>query len=142
MHASECLLVHMANLILIRRDSYLEHVKVGVKQDTMNILRNSPLFGYGVFPDAATAEQDITKHESTGVAPGPGPGAPQQSKWRGSHRYRPCESREPISAGSTEQSSQEQQPLRQFSRNRSRGRGRARGSNPPFSKARQFKPYK
>ena len=97
----------MANLILIRRDSYLEHVKSGVKQDTMNILHNAPRFGYGLFPDAAiaTAEQDITKHETTGVASGPGLGAPQQSSWRSSHRYRPYDRREPRSTGSTEQSS-------------------------------------
>ena len=46
-----------------RRYSYLDFVKNGVKQDTMNLLRNAPLFGYGLFPDAAivTAEQDITK---------------------------------------------------------------------------------
>ena len=31
----------------------------------MNLLQNTPLFGYGLFPDAAivTAEQDIHKHE-------------------------------------------------------------------------------
>ena len=44
----------------------------------MNLLRNAPLFGYGLFPDAAivTAEQDIQKHETSSVAQRPGPGAP------------------------------------------------------------------
>ena len=57
-HIADSLFVHMANLVLIRRDSYLDFVKTGVKQDTMNLLRNAPLFGYGLFPDAAivTAE--------------------------------------------------------------------------------------
>ena len=68
--------MHMSNLILLIRDSYLDYVKLGVKQDTMNLLRNAPMFGYGLFPDAAimTAEQDIQKHEASSVAQGPGPG--------------------------------------------------------------------
>ena len=77
-HLADSLFVHLANHILLRRDSYLEFVKPGVKPDTWNLLRNAPMFGYGLFPDSVlnTAEQDITKHESSGVAPGPGPGAP------------------------------------------------------------------
>ena len=60
-HLADSLFVNMANLVLLRRDSYLDFVKQGVKQDTMNLLRNAPLFGYGLFPDAAimSAEQDI-----------------------------------------------------------------------------------
>ena len=67
-----------------------------VKPDTWNLLRNAPMFGHGLFPDSvlATAEQDITKLESAGVAPGPGPGASQRSSGRGSARYRPYEKRE------------------------------------------------
>ena len=88
---ADSLFVHLANLILLRRDSYLEHVKPGIKPDTWNLLRNAPMFGHGLFPDSvlATAEQDITKHKSAGVAPGPGPGTSQHSSWRGSARYRP-----------------------------------------------------
>ena len=69
-HLADSLFVHLANLILVSRDAYLEHVKPGVKQDTMRLLRNSPLFGYALFPDAAinTAEQDISKYESAGIA--------------------------------------------------------------------------
>ena len=69
-HLADSLFVHMSNLILLRQDSYLDFVKPGVKQDTMNLLRNAPMFGYGLFPDAAimTAEQDIQKHESSSVA--------------------------------------------------------------------------
>ena len=78
-------------MILLRRDSYLDIVKPGVKQDTMNSLRNAPVFGYALFPDAAimTAEQDIQKSESSSVAQGLGPGAHQHTSWRGSHRYKP-----------------------------------------------------
>ena len=86
-HLADSLFVHMSNLILLRRDSYLDFVKPGVKQDTMNLLRNAPMFGYRLFPDAAImmAEQDIQKHETSSVAQGPGPGAPQHTSWRGSH---------------------------------------------------------
>ena len=144
-HIADSLFVHMTNLILIRRDSYLDFVKTGVKQDTMNLLRNAPLFGYGLFPDAAimTAEQDIQKHETSSVAQGPGPGASQHTGWKGSHRYKPYDRKDRKSSISAEQASQQQQqPWRQFSRSRSRGRGRRRGSNPRFSKSQSYKPYK
>ena len=132
-------------MILLRRDSYLDFVKPGVKQDTMNILRNAPMFGYPLFPDAAimTAEQDIQKFESTSVAQGAGPGAPQHTSWRGTHRYRPYDCRDRKASSSAEQPAQaHQQPWRQFSRNHSRGRGRGRGSNPRFSKSRSYKQFK
>ena len=111
----------------------MDFVKSGVKQDTMNLLRNAPLFGYGLFPDAAivSAEQDIQKHETSSVAQRPEPGAPQHTNWRGSHRFRPYERRDKKT--SADHSSQQQQPWRQFSRSRYRGRGRGRGSNPRFS---------
>ena len=95
-HLADSLFVHLSNLILLRRESYLEHVKSGIKPDTWNLLRNAPMFGHCLFPDSvlATAEQDINKHESGGVAPGPGPGASQHSSWRGRAKYRPYEKRE------------------------------------------------
>ena len=94
-HLADSLFVNLANLILLRRDSYLEHVKNGIKPDTWNMLRNTPMFGHGLFPDSvlATAEQDITKYESAGAAPGPGPGASQHSSWRGNYRFKPYEER-------------------------------------------------
>ena len=134
-HLADSLFVHLANLVLIHRDSYLDFVKPGVKEDTMNLLHNAPLFGYAVFPDAAinTAKQDISKFEAAGVAP-------QHTTWCGSHRYRPYEHQESRTSASNDQSAQ--QPWRQFSRNCSRGRGRGRGSNPRFSETRPFKQYK
>ena len=104
-HLADSLFVHLANLILLRRDSYLELVKLGVKPDTWSLLRNAPTFGYGLFPDSVlnTAEQDINKHESAGVAPGPDPGTSQHSNWRGNFRYRPYERRDnQRRSGSTE----------------------------------------
>ena len=139
-HLADSVFVHLANLILIRRDAYLEHMKPGVKQDTWLHLRNAPMFGYGLFPDAviATAEQDIIKHEASGSALRPGPGASQQSGWRTANRYRPYDRRDQRSTGTE----QEQQPWRQFSRPRNRGRGRGRGSNPRFSRSKGYKGFK
>ena len=118
-HLADSLFVNLANLILLRHDSYLEDVKNGIKPDTWNMLRNAPMFGHGLFPDSvlATAKQDITKYESAGAAPGPGPGASQRSSWRGNYRFKPYEKRE--SHQSSGHSEQGQQPWHQFSRNRS-----------------------
>ena len=73
-HLADSLFVQMSNLILLRRDSYLDHVKNGIKPDTYNQLRNAPLFGHGLFSDAVirTAEQDIASHHSSGPVPRPG----------------------------------------------------------------------
>ena len=144
-HLADSSFVNMANLVLLRRDSYLDFVKQGVKQDTMNLLRNAPLFGYGLFPDAAimSAEQDIQKFEASSVAQRPGLGATQHASWKGTQRYKPYDRKDRKQTSSTDQSSQQQsQPWRQFGRNRFRGRGRGRGSNPRFSKGQSFKPYK
>ena len=134
----------MSNLVLLRRDAYLEFVKQGVKPDTMNLLRNAPLFGYGLFPDAAimTAEQDIQKFEASSVAQRPGPGASQHTSWKSSHRYKPYDRKDRKPATSSDQSGQQQQqqPWRQFGRGRPRGRGR--GSNPRFSKMHSYQQYK
>ena len=135
----------MSNMILLRRDSYLDFVKLGVKQHTMNSLRNAPMFGYALFPEAAImmAEQDIQKAESSSVAQGPGPGALRHTSWRGSHRYKSYDHRDRKPSASAEQVSQsQQQPWHQFSSHRSRGRGRGRGSNPRFSKAQSYKQFK
>ena len=90
-HLADSLFVNLANLVLIHRDSYLEHVKPGIKPDTWNLLRNAPIFGYGLFPDSVlcTTEQDIGKHESAGVIPGPGLSTSQRPGWRGNYRYKP-----------------------------------------------------
>ena len=142
-HLADSLFVNMANLILLQRDAYLDFVKPGVKQDTMNLL--APLFGYGLFPDAAimSAEQDIQKFETSSVAQRPGPGATQHTNWRSSQRYKPYDHKDRKLGSTSDQSTQQQaQPWRQFGRNRPRGRGHGRGSNPHFSKGQSFKPYK
>ena len=51
-HLSDFIFVQMANLTLAHRDAYLENFKPGVKHDTFSALRNCPLNGYALFPDA------------------------------------------------------------------------------------------
>ena len=48
-HLADSLFIQLANFIL-RRDSYLEFVKTGLKPDTWNRLRNAPLFSSALFP--------------------------------------------------------------------------------------------
>ena len=95
-HLADSLFVHLTNLIFIHQDSYLDHVKAGIKQDTWNQLCNGPPCGYGLFPDSVicTAEQDITKQEATGVAPGPSLGASEHNGWRSNYQYKPYHSKE------------------------------------------------
>ena len=128
-HLADSLFVQLGNFVLQRRDSYLDHVKSRLKQDTWNQLCNAPLFHDGLFSDAvlATAEQDITKFGSASAAQGPGPGAPQYAAKKGSYRFKPYEKKDPQSFAPANN----QQLWRQFSsRNKGRGRG---GSYIPFS---------
>ena len=143
-HLADSLFVQMSILVLLRRDSYLDFVKPGVKPDTMNSLRNAPMFGYALFPDATimTAEQDIQKSECSSVAQEPGSGAPQHANWRGSHRYKPYDRRDRKHSSSEQVSQSQQQPWCQFSRNRARGCGRGRSSNPRISKSQSYKHFK
>ena len=138
-HLADGLFVNMANLVLLRRDSFLDHVKPGVKPDTWTRLRNAPLFNYGLFPDLiCIAEQDITKSESTSAAPRPGPGAMQRTGWRNQNRFQPYHRWDSRNAAPAEPA----QPWRQFAQGRGRSRGRGRSTNPCFSRARGFKHQK
>ena len=56
----------MANLTLVHRDSFLEHIKTGVKPDMFSALRNCPLNTHVLFPDAVIrkAEDEIAQFET------------------------------------------------------------------------------
>ena len=62
---SEAVFINMANFTLARRDSYLDYLHAGVKQDTVNALRTSPVHLNALFPDQliAKAEEEISKSE-------------------------------------------------------------------------------
>ena len=62
---SEGIFINVANLTLTRRDSYLDYLKAGIKQDTLNALRTAPLHMSALFPDhiITKAEEEIRHHE-------------------------------------------------------------------------------
>ena len=62
---SEGVFINVANLTLTRRDSYLDYLKAGIKQDTLNALRTAPLHMSTLFPDhlISKAEEEIRHHE-------------------------------------------------------------------------------
>ena len=73
-HLSEFVFISMANLTLTRRDSYLTHVKTGIKADTVAALRQAPIHISTLFPDdlIKRAEEEISHHESKGTSHGKG----------------------------------------------------------------------
>ena len=60
-HLTDCVFVTVVNTTLARRDSYLSHLKLGIKPDTFAALRTGPLHIPTLFPDSALkqAEQDF-----------------------------------------------------------------------------------
>ena len=67
-HLSDFAFVSMYNFTLARRDSYLAHVKAGIKPDTLASLRQAPMELDTLFPDMVLkkAEEDISKFEDRG----------------------------------------------------------------------------
>ena len=55
----------MANLTLAHCDNYLDYIRAGVKQDTLNALRNAPLHMQSLFPDQVLmkAEEEVSRSE-------------------------------------------------------------------------------
>ena len=62
---SEAVFINMANFTLARRDSYLDYLHAGVKQDTLHALRTSPVHLNALFSDQliSKAEEEICKSE-------------------------------------------------------------------------------
>ena len=60
---SDGVFINVANLV--RRDSYLEYLKAGIKQDTLASLRTAPMHMSALFPDhiISKAEEEIRHHE-------------------------------------------------------------------------------
>ena len=51
---SEGIFISVANFTLARRDSYLEYLHAGVKQDTLTALRTAPIHLQSLFPGPAS----------------------------------------------------------------------------------------
>ena len=77
-YLSEGVFINVANLTLPRRDSYLEYIKAGIKQDTLMSLRTAPLHLSALFPDyiIAKAEEEI-RHSEDKRTSGPSQRKPQ-----------------------------------------------------------------
>ena len=62
---SEGVFISMANFTIARRDSYLQYLHAGVKQDTLNALGTSPVHLSSLFPDQliTKAEEEICRSE-------------------------------------------------------------------------------
>ena len=67
-HLTDFVFITVANTTLAQRDSYLSHLKMGIKPDTFAALRTGPLHISTLFPNAALKqmEQDIANFESKG----------------------------------------------------------------------------
>ena len=81
-HLTEFVFISMGNLTLVRRDTYLNHLKSGIKLDTVAALRTAPLYIPTLFPDSVIkwAEEEIANCESMG-----------QSSSHSKGRYHPYE---------------------------------------------------
>ena len=62
---SDGVFINVENFTLARRDSYLDFIKTGIKQDTLISLRTAPLHMSALFPDhiISKAEEEIRHHE-------------------------------------------------------------------------------
>ena len=128
----------MANLTLVRRDSYLEHLKPGVKPDTFSTLRICPLNTHALFPDAVIrkAEDEIQQFETLKCTNQPGQGRGNHKK---QNRFQPYstnwkQGQETAQTGGA--TGKDMPAWKSFGgRGRSRGRGRGgqpgRGTRPP-----------
>ena len=67
-HLSDFVFVTAANTTLVRRDSYLSHLKTAIKPDNLAALRTAPLHIQTLFSGEALrqAEQDFANFESKG----------------------------------------------------------------------------
>ena len=70
-HITDTIFVQASNTTLLCHDSYLEHLKSGVKPDTWFVLRNNPLQHTVLFLDTVItkAKEDIAKTEADRFQP-------------------------------------------------------------------------
>ena len=64
-HLTDFVFVNLANVTLLRRNSYLAYLKAGIKADTLASLRTAPLHLSTLFPDSVIkqAEEDISNFD-------------------------------------------------------------------------------
>ena len=135
-HLSDFTFIQMANLTLVRRDSYLEHLKPGIKPDTFSALRNCTLNTHALFPDAVIrkAEDEISQFETLKHThqPSPGRGGFAGNQKRQQQRYQPYstswkQGQDTSQAGGA---TGKDMPAWKSFGGRGRARGRGRGGQP------------
>ena len=130
---SDGVFVNVANLTLARRDSYLEFIRTGIKQDTLMSLRSAPLHMSALFPDhiLTKAEEEIRHFEDKRT---PGPAR------KGQHFHTYAQSSKPHYHQQSEQTS----TLTAWKQIRRRGHRSTRGKASSFSQrpAKTQKPFK
>ena len=69
-HITNFVCISFGNLTLACRDAYLNHLKTGIKPDTLATLRTAPLQIPTLFPDTVIklAEKEIAHFENKGQA--------------------------------------------------------------------------
>ena len=79
---SEGVFINVVNFTLARRDSYLDYLKAGIKQDTLTSFRTAPLHRSALFPDhlITKADEEIRHHEDKRTP---------SASHKGSHRFHP-----------------------------------------------------
>ena len=65
-HLSNFVFICMVNITVARRDSYVTHMKSGIKQDTLSALRQAPLHMATLFPDNKLKKVDIAQYNNKG----------------------------------------------------------------------------
>ena len=122
-HLTDFVFITMWNLTLARRDAYLNHVKNGIKLDTLAALRTAPLHIPTLFPDAVIkrAEEEIAHYDKKGHS------ASSSSHHKG--RFHPYERWDKRTEGRSD-AKQERPAWKNIGRRQFR---RSRGKNSNFS---------
>ena len=135
-HLSDFTFIQMANLTLVHRDSFMEHIKTGVKLDNFSALRNCSLNTHALFPDAVIrkAEDKIAQFETRKRTnqPGPGRGGFASNQKRQQKRYQPYSTnwKHGQEASQTGGSTGKDMPAWKSFGGCGRARGRGRGGQP------------
>ena len=132
-HLTDFMLITMGNLTLARRDAYLNHLKNGIKLDTVAALRTGPLHIATLVPETVIKweEEEIAYYDSKGQS------TSSSSRIKG--RYHPYE-RSERSEGRSE-AKQERPAWKNISRRQFRG-GKGKNSNfssPPAKGQQSYK---
>ena len=88
---SEGVFVMLGNTVLLRRDSFLDYIKPGLKPDTWASLRSAPLHLDTLFLDESLskAEREIQSFEDRRAASQGRPAQPQKQQNHQGNRYQP-----------------------------------------------------